>query len=303
MNPGETLGIVGPNGAGKTTLPGCLPGCLRPDAGRIEVEGHAPDDLVVRAATGYLPERLVLDRWMTGSDFLHYHHALARLPAATRAGDCAAALERLVPAFLWTLVPILLSVNLLNVHGIAFWFALILTAGAIGQDVSSGVLQIVFTRPVTRATYVTSRRFAAGAAAAMPGIVHVLFAAALVSARGGAPVPMEVVSLACEDVLLAIAGAAVVVVFSSLFNGLADIGAYVVAVIGLEIASQVAEWQDWSAARAIIAQLLHTLKPDLHLGWLAGHGSVYWNEPVTVVSTIALGLGLAILAVNRKELS
>ena len=149
----------------------------------------------------------------------------------------------------------------------------------------------------------TSRRFAAGAAAAMPGIVHVLFAAALVSARGGAPVPMEVVSLACEDVLLAIAGAAVVVVFSSLFNGLADIGAYVVAVIGLEIASQVAEWQDWSAARAIIAQLLHTLKPDLHLGWLAGHGSVYWNEPVTVVSTIALGLGLAILAVNRKELS
>jgi ABC-2 type transport system ATP-binding protein len=91
---GETLGIIGPNGAGKTTLLGCLLGFLRPDSGRIEVEGHAPDDLAVRAMTGYLPERLVLDRWMTGLDFLRHHHALANLPAETRGADCAAALER-----------------------------------------------------------------------------------------------------------------------------------------------------------------------------------------------------------------
>ena len=91
---GETLGVIGPNGAGKTTLLGCLLGFLRPDAGRIEVEGHAPDDLAVRAMTGYLPERLVLDRWMNGLDFLRHHHALAGLPAAGRAAECAAALER-----------------------------------------------------------------------------------------------------------------------------------------------------------------------------------------------------------------
>ena len=91
---GETLGIIGPNGAGKTTLLGCLLGFLTPDSGRIEVEGRAPDDLEVRAVSGYLPERLVLDRWMNGLDFLRYHHALARLPAAAREHDCAAALDR-----------------------------------------------------------------------------------------------------------------------------------------------------------------------------------------------------------------
>jgi ABC-type multidrug transport system ATPase subunit len=91
---GETLGIIGPNGAGKTTLLGCLLGFLRPDDGTIEVEGNAPDDLAVRATTGYLPERLVLDRWMQGLDFLRYHHALAALPAATRETDCRAAFER-----------------------------------------------------------------------------------------------------------------------------------------------------------------------------------------------------------------
>ncbi len=95
VEPGETVGVIGPNGAGKTTLMGCLLGFLRPDAGRIEVEGRAPDDLAVRAATGYLPERLVLDRWMRGIDFLRHHHALAGLPAATRAADCDGALERI----------------------------------------------------------------------------------------------------------------------------------------------------------------------------------------------------------------
>ena len=92
--PGEVFGIIGPNGAGKTTFFGCLLGFLHPDSGRVTIDGHAPDDLSVRARAGYLPERLVLDRWMTGFDFLAYHHALARLPADRRAHDCAAALER-----------------------------------------------------------------------------------------------------------------------------------------------------------------------------------------------------------------
>jgi ABC-2 type transport system ATP-binding protein len=92
--PGEIFGIIGPNGAGKTTLIGCLLGFLRPDGGRITIDGHAPDDLAVRAVTGYLPERLVLDRWMTGLEFLAYHHALARLPAAGRRDACAQALDR-----------------------------------------------------------------------------------------------------------------------------------------------------------------------------------------------------------------
>jgi len=92
--PGETFGIIGPNGAGKTTLVGCLLGLLRPDSGTITLGGHAPDDLAVKRLTGYLPERLVLDRWMTGLDFLEYHHALAELDAGTRRADCEAAIAR-----------------------------------------------------------------------------------------------------------------------------------------------------------------------------------------------------------------
>ena len=94
IRPGEVFGVIGPNGAGKTTLMGCLLGFLFPDEGTVTVDGLPPDDLAVRAVTGYLPERLMFDRWMTGRDFLAYHHALAGAPAADRSRDVASGLDR-----------------------------------------------------------------------------------------------------------------------------------------------------------------------------------------------------------------
>jgi ABC-2 type transport system ATP-binding protein len=75
-------------------LLGCLLGLLRPDSGSIELDGHSPDDRAVKRVTGYLPERLVLDRWMTGGQFLAYHHALAELDSARRPQAVAESLER-----------------------------------------------------------------------------------------------------------------------------------------------------------------------------------------------------------------
>src|SRR5262249_15312079 len=94
FEPGETVGIIGPNGAGKTTLLGCLLGFLRPDSGRLSIEGRAVDDLEIRAVTGYLPERLLLDRWLSGTAFLHYHHPLPWPPESRRRDACARLLER-----------------------------------------------------------------------------------------------------------------------------------------------------------------------------------------------------------------
>jgi branched-chain amino acid transport system ATP-binding protein len=42
---GESLGLVGPNGAGKTTLFNCVCGQLRPDRGRIELDGRQLVDM------------------------------------------------------------------------------------------------------------------------------------------------------------------------------------------------------------------------------------------------------------------
>jgi len=94
VRPGEAFGLVGPNGAGKTTFLSCLMGFLRIDSGEITIDGQAPDDLATRRLVGYLPERLTFDRWMSGRDYLNYHHELAGMPANTRQADCEKLLTR-----------------------------------------------------------------------------------------------------------------------------------------------------------------------------------------------------------------
>ena len=43
--PGQVTSLIGPNGAGKTTLFNCLTGLLRPDAGRVLMDGREITDL------------------------------------------------------------------------------------------------------------------------------------------------------------------------------------------------------------------------------------------------------------------
>lgn len=77
---GEVFGLIGPNGAGKTTLLSCLLGFLKPDSGRITVNGLPPDALEVRRQTGYLPERVGYAPELTGEAFLVLHARLLGLP-------------------------------------------------------------------------------------------------------------------------------------------------------------------------------------------------------------------------------
>ncbi|MEO8432005.1 MAG: ABC transporter ATP-binding protein [Acidobacteriota bacterium] len=91
---GETLGLIGPNGAGKTTLLSCLLGFLRPDGGSILIDGKAPDDLGIRARTGYMPERLGFDRELSGREFLSHHWRLSGGDRSATAHAVAAAAER-----------------------------------------------------------------------------------------------------------------------------------------------------------------------------------------------------------------
>src|SRR5262245_26736822 len=91
---GETLGLIGPNGAGKTTLLSCLLGFLRPDSGRIAIDGRAVDDLWIRSRTGYMPERLGFDRDLTGAAFLAHHWRLSGGSPSKTAAETSAAATR-----------------------------------------------------------------------------------------------------------------------------------------------------------------------------------------------------------------
>ncbi|MBI2524820.1 MAG: LPS export ABC transporter ATP-binding protein [Candidatus Rokubacteria bacterium] len=66
---GEVVGLLGPNGAGKTTSFYMIVGLLRPEGGRIFLEGHEITDLPMylrcRMGMGYLPQESSVFRKLT----------------------------------------------------------------------------------------------------------------------------------------------------------------------------------------------------------------------------------------------
>ena len=71
---GEIVGLLGPNGAGKTTSFGCILGIVKPDRGRVLLDGHditsLPMHLRARRGLGYLPQEASVFRRMSVEDNL-----------------------------------------------------------------------------------------------------------------------------------------------------------------------------------------------------------------------------------------
>jgi lipopolysaccharide export system ATP-binding protein len=66
---GEAVGLLGPNGAGKTTVFYMITGLIRPDRGRITLDGFDMTELPMyrraRLGIGYLPQEASIFRGMT----------------------------------------------------------------------------------------------------------------------------------------------------------------------------------------------------------------------------------------------
>ena len=71
---GDVYALLGPNGAGKTTTINCFLGFLRPDGGRVLINGHDPaiEPEATRRQLAYIPEQVNLYGWFTGVENLAY---------------------------------------------------------------------------------------------------------------------------------------------------------------------------------------------------------------------------------------
>jgi ABC-2 type transport system ATP-binding protein len=104
---GSLSGLVGPNGAGKTTSLSMMTGLLRPDAGRILINGLDvwADPVAAKAIIGVVTAEARLFERLSGEEMLEYAgrlHGLAAGEARTRVAqlldvlDLAADAKRLV---------------------------------------------------------------------------------------------------------------------------------------------------------------------------------------------------------------
>ena len=96
---GEVLGLLGPNGAGKTTCFYSIMGLVKPDSGRILMDGEDVTNLpMYRRAIlglGYLPQETSIFRGMTVEQNIACVLELVEPDKATRAAE----LERLLAEF------------------------------------------------------------------------------------------------------------------------------------------------------------------------------------------------------------
>lgn len=202
--------------------------------------------------------------------------------------------------------PLMLAVftrSLTPLAGVAAQLVLVLVAGAIGQDVSSGVLQLTFARPVSRPSYVISRWLAASLATTALVLVQVLLASVALIWRHAPVGAAEVARIVLENAAMAFAGAAVMIALSSFVNGLGDLGILFLCFFSAQILGAIAGQMHWDAVALAARFLSDTLFPKLDLRWLFGAGKLPWAELAAWSSTLTLGLALAIWRMNHRELS
>jgi ABC-2 type transport system ATP-binding protein len=80
---GSFAGLVGPNGAGKTTSLSMMTGLLRPDIGRIRINGVDvwTDPPAAKALIGVVPAEARLFERLSGEELLEYAGRLRGIPA------------------------------------------------------------------------------------------------------------------------------------------------------------------------------------------------------------------------------
>ncbi len=92
---GEITGLLGPNGAGKTTTLRMLYTLMRPDTGRVLVDGidAAADPIAVRQRLGVLPDARGLYRHLSARENIDYFARLQGVPAREAARRREALIE------------------------------------------------------------------------------------------------------------------------------------------------------------------------------------------------------------------
>lgn len=96
VNEGELFGFLGPNGAGKTTTLNMISGLLKPDAGRVVMDGidvwQTPKQ--AKRILGLVPQDLALYEELTATENLNFWGGLYQLPKAELKRNIAELLER-----------------------------------------------------------------------------------------------------------------------------------------------------------------------------------------------------------------
>ncbi len=209
----------------------------------------------------------------------------------------------IVLATLFPLGGVAIMGSLSVLSGIAAPLALIFAAGAIGQDVSSGTLQLLLVRPVTRPEYLVSRWLAAVIGALGLTLLMFVLGTLVLMLRGTPPAATELMKMVMESTAAASGNAAIMIMLSTLVGGLGDVGLYFGTLIVLQMLAGVGQFKQWQWLIRACSELQGVLAPQLSFAWALQHTPMSWFALASWASSITLALAVGIARLNRRELS
>lgn len=183
------------------------------------------------------------------------------------------------------------------------FFAFVLGAGLIGQETSSGVMQLLFTRPVRRWEYVFSRWLAMATAIGLLLIAQILLAALIAAARGN-PTDYRMCTFAFLDqVLKGVGVLSVLTLFSSFLPGIGDVAAIVLSFITSQVMVGVGNMMQRPRIVRTGQEVLKFLAPEIDTSSFLFRPPIAWLDFVAYFSTVTFCLAVAIVLINRREIS
>lgn len=221
--------------------------------------------------------------------------------------------ERLSSAARLTIVLVLVLFRLVLAYrgmdrpsdsGFCLFYVWILGAGVIGADVSSGVLHMLFTRPLRRSTYVIGRwiGLVIGALVVYEAQVLIGLAAAL---AGGKDLAVLSIGPDLAAAVVTIVGASAAIVFlSSLISGYGDIRIVLLLWVTSGMLVMLQAEGILPIACAISRDcLVAFLQPKLDFPMIWSGRPFGWLDAVPFVTVVVSSLVLAVFMMNRKEIS
>lgn len=180
-------------------------------------------------------------------------------------------------------------------------FAFLLGAGILGQETSSGVMQLLFARPVRRWEYVLSRWLAVIAAATALLAAQIALLCLVMAARG-LPGMKEIGLTLADQVLQAVGTTSVILFYSSFLSGVGDVLGIVLTLISAQILNGIGQLRQSPVLIRAAEEVNRFLTPQVPLATLMG-GAIPWFEIVSYLSTVTLGVAVAVLVLNAREIS
>lgn len=199
----------------------------------------------------------------------------------------------------------------------------LLGAGIIGQNVSSGILSVLFARPMRRYSYVLTRWLALSVASSTLCLVLlVIEQVAGMAAFPGVSPDFNTLCQAVERVSMCFGLSATFVMLSSFLPNVVNLFAWLVLCFTSNMIVEIAQLEpyllntnygtEWSRklseivipiCKELAVPLQSLATPYIDLSHLAHATSISWFSVFTYFSNLSLCLLIAVLVMNRKEVS